>query len=87
MTGLVASASTSMALWIVRIVVVMALLCVAAALATPRGRLPLALRGMQKVLRRDKGEQGPATPVEPVRAWRKALALAFVIGAAIAAVA
>ena len=76
-----------MALWIVRIVVVMALLCVAAALATPRGRLPLALRGLQRVLRRDRGEREPATPTEPVCGWRKALALAFVIGAAIVAVA
>jgi len=76
-----------MALWIVRIVVVMAFLCVAAALATPRGRLPLALRGLQRVLRRDRGEQGPVIPAEPVCAWRKALALAFVIGAAVAAVA
>ena len=35
---------------ILRIVAVMALVCVAAALATPKGRLPLALRGLAKML-------------------------------------
>ena len=41
-------------LWIGRIVAVVALLCFAAVLATPPGRLPLALRGLQKMLRKDR---------------------------------
>ena len=39
-----------MALQIARLVAVVALLCVAAAIATPKGRLPLALRGLAKML-------------------------------------
>ena len=40
-----------MVLQIARLVAVLALLCVAAAIATPKGRLPLALRGLAKMLR------------------------------------
>ena len=40
---------------IVRLVLILALLCVAAAIATPKGRLPLALRGMAKLMARDRG--------------------------------
>ena len=47
---------------ILRIVAVMALVCVAAALATPKGRLPLTLRGLTKLLARDRGQ--PSTAVE-----------------------
>ena len=45
-------------LWIGRIIAVVALLCFAAALATPPGRLPLALRGLQKMLRKDQSAVG-----------------------------
>ena len=38
------------ALQIVRLVAVLALVCTAAAIATPKGRLPLALRGLAKML-------------------------------------
>ena len=41
------------ALQIVRIVAVIALVCVAGALATPKGRIPLALRGLAKVVSGD----------------------------------
>ena len=40
--------------WIAKIVVVVALLGVAAAIATPKGRLPLALRGLKKIVDRDR---------------------------------
>ena len=40
--------------WIAKIVLVVALLGVAAALATPKGRLPLALRGLKRILDRDR---------------------------------
>ena len=45
---------------ILRIAGVIALVCVAAALATPKGRLPLALRGLAKLL--DSGRAGSMTP-------------------------
>ena len=38
---------------LIRICAVVALLCVAAAIATPKGRLPLALRGLAKMLGKD----------------------------------
>ena len=40
----------TVAFQIARICVVVALVCVASALATPKGRLPLALRGLAKML-------------------------------------
>lgn len=53
-----------MPLQILRLVAVVALLCVAAAISTPRGRLPLALRGLNRVLGRPRadgrGERVPA---------------------------
>ena len=48
------------ALQIARLVAVLALVCVAAAIATPKGRLPLALRGLAKVL--GDGRAGSMTP-------------------------
>ena len=43
------------ALQIERLLAVLTLLIVAACLATPPGRLPLALRGVYRILRRDRG--------------------------------
>ena len=45
-----------MLLQVARLVAVLALLCAAAAIATPKGRLPLALRGLAKTLRKCEGE-------------------------------
>ncbi len=55
--------------WILRIVAVVALLCAAAAVATPKGRLPLAVRGLRRVLRRDAGlpPPGQTDRVSPLR--------------------
>ena len=68
---------------IARLVAILALLCVAAALATPKGCLPLALRGVAKLLARDRGQaQSTAVGgcrVQSVSAGKRALALAFVI--------
>ena len=55
-----------MALQIARLVAVVALLCAAAAIATPKGRLPLALRGLAKLLARDRG-QARSTAVDGYR--------------------
>ncbi len=35
---------------LIRVIAVVALLCVAAAICTPKGRLPLVLRGLKKTL-------------------------------------
>ena len=66
----------SAAVQALRVAAVIALLCAAAALATPPGRLPLALRGLSRVLGRRVGDGGP------VPAWRRALALVVVVVAA-----
>ncbi len=68
------------------IVVTMGLVLFAAALVTPKGRVPLALRGINKILRRDRGAAPQGAP-EKVALWRKLLAtvlvlIAFLIAAA-----
>ena len=55
-----------------RLVAVLALVCVAAALATPKGRLPLALRGIAKLFRISCEEQ-------TVPAWKRLLAFVLVL--------
>ena len=77
-----------MYLWIAKIVLVIALLGAAAVVATPKGRLPLALRGVKKMVREDRGETGPdrSAKGEPVSAGRKLLAFILVIAAVVAAV-
>ena len=73
--------------WIVRIVLVVACLGAAAAVATPRGRMPLALRGIRKMLRKDAGIRDTAKPEgESVAPWRKLLAFVLVLLAAVLAV-
>ena len=69
-----------------RVVAVIGLVVVAAALATPPGKLPLALRGIRRMLRRDLGEsEMPAEAKAPV--WRRALAFLLVLLAAAMALA
>ena len=64
-----------------RVLAVIALLVVAACLATPPGRLPLALRGIRRMLRRDLGiGETPAQTKAPV--WRRILAFLLVLAAA-----
>ena len=75
------------ALQIARLVAVLALVCVAAAIATPKGRLPLALRGLAKMMGscevpRSRGSEvkqphNPATP-QP-SAWKRGLAFLLVL--------
>ena len=76
-----------MAFQIARLTAVVALLCAAAAIATPKGRLPLALRGLAKLLARDRG-QAQSTAVEGCRlqsvsAGKRMLAFALVVLAVI----
>lgn len=73
---------------IAKVVLVIVLLGVAAAVATPKGRLPLALRGVMRMVRRDRGESGCAAAEkgEPVSAGKKFFAFLLVIIAIIVAV-
>ena len=71
------------AVQIARMVAVLALLCAAAAIATPKGRLPLALRGLAKLLARDRG-QAQSAAVESCRpqsvsAGKRTLAFVLVV--------
>ena len=68
-------------LQIARLVAILALLCVAAAIATPKGRLPLALRGLAKLLAHDRGQSVAVddTRLRSVSAGRRALAFLLVL--------
>ena len=82
-----------MVLQIARLVAVVALLCVAAAIVTPKGRLPLALRGLAKMVRRCEGEKErgnegshpPTIPPSHPSAGKRALAFALVVLAVVLA--
>ena len=63
---------------IVRIIAVIALVCVAGALATPRGRIPLAFRGVAKLFKISSEEQR-------VPGWKKFVTFLLVLGAIILA--
>ena len=83
----------TVAFQLARICLVIALVCVAAALATPKGRLPLALRGLAKMvgrceggkMRRDKGSHPLTLSPSHPSAGKRALAFALVIFAVILA--
>lgn len=77
---------------LIAMVIVMALIVSAAVLSTPKGRLPLAIRGLAKLL---KKEQNPTlnthnsalnTREAPVPTWRKVLAFILVIIALLLAI-
>ena len=72
-----------MALQIARLVAVVALLCAAAAVATPKGRLPRALRGLAKMVARDRGQtQSTAVDgcrLQSVSAGKRTLAFLLVL--------
>ena len=65
------------ALQIARIAAVIALLCFASALAAPPNRLPLALRGLRRILRKDMGAVGDVE--EKASPMRRAIALLLVL--------
>lgn len=68
-----------MMLWILRIVAVVVFLGLAAAIATPKGRLPLPLRGVQQMLRRDQGVPEGTIDGNVVSVWKKLLAFLLVL--------
>ena len=68
-----------------RVVVVTGLVVWAAVLATPKGRTPLVLKPILKLLRRQEGPSAGARP-EPVSAARRLSAFLLVVAAFILAV-
>jgi len=71
-------------LQIARLLAVLVLLIVAALLATPPGRLPLALRGVYKIIHRDRGlSETPVSTTAPT--WKRVLAFILVLIAAVLA--
>ena len=72
-----------------RFVVVIAMLAMAVSLTTVRGRTPLALRGLRRMLRQDEGSAGGVREdaSAPVAAWRRLLALLLVLASFFVAVA
>lgn len=69
----------SCAFQIARIAAVVALLVAAAVVAAPKGRLPLALRGVMRVLRRDGAAPDRSPAAETVKPARKFLAFVLVL--------
>ena len=67
------------------VILVVALLGVAAALATPPGRIPLALRGVYRMLKKDRGESAALPSSGPAPLWRRILAFFLVLIAALLA--
>ena len=69
------------ALQLARLVAVLALICIAAAIATPKGRLPLALRGLAKLLARDRGRSIAVddTRLQSVSGGKRTLAFLLVL--------
>ena len=69
------------ALQLARLVAVLALICIAAAIATPKGRIPLALRGLAKLLARDRGRSIAVddTRLQSVSGGKRTLAFLLVL--------
>ena len=70
---------------LVIVILIIALLGAAAALATPPGRLPLALRGVYRIMRKDRGESAAPPAAGPAPLWRRILAFFLVVLAALLA--
>ena len=83
--------------WIAKIVAVVGLLGAAAAMTTPKGRIPLALRGILRVVKGESGScsgrgscsgscsgrgRGRGRDGEEVAGWKKAVAFLLVLAAA-----
>jgi hypothetical protein len=63
----------------------MALIGIASAICTPKDRLPLALRGLKKLLGKESGASSDSD-AQPVPAWKKTIAFLLVLAAAALAI-
>ena len=79
--------SASAAFQVARVAAVVALLAAAAVVATPKGRLPLALRGVFRVMRRDGAVTGDEPMAARVSATRKFVAFLLLLAAVVLCVA
>ncbi len=78
MKGLLTQMTEETILQLARMLVVLALVVIAAALATPKGRIPLALRGVLRVLKKDRNLKDDETPkVAPM--WKRLVAFLLVL--------
>jgi len=76
------------AVWqFLRVTAVVALLAFAALAATPRGRIPLALRGLMRIMKKDRGIQPPQDGDKENKAplWKRLLAFVLAVAAAVLA--
>ena len=64
---------------IAKVAAVIGLVVWAAVLATPPGRLPLALRGLAKIMRRDSPQGAPADNGRPASAGRRVAAFFLIL--------
>ena len=69
-----------------RFIPVVALLGVAAYLLVDKSKLPLALRGLKKVLNAAPSREGAASSAQPVPVWKRLLALALIFIAFVLAI-
>ena len=71
---------------IARVAVVIGLVVWAAVLVTPKGRLPLAVRGLARMLRKDAGSPASSDDIKPVSGVRRFFAFLLVLLAALVAI-
>jgi len=64
---------------LIRVIVIIALVVFAAALATPKGRMPLALRGLQRILRKDRGLAAAPVETTPPSPLRRLLSFVLIL--------
>jgi len=64
---------------LIRVIVIIALVVFAAALATPKGRMPLALRGLQRILRKDRGLAAAPVETTPASPLRRLLSFVLIL--------
>ena len=77
---------SSVLMQIGRVVIVIGLVVWAAVLVTPKGRLPLAVRGLARMLRKDAGMPAASDDVKPVSGLRRFVAFLILLLAALVAV-
>ena len=62
-----------------RVAAVVILLCISSAIATPPRRLPLALRGLKRILQKDKGLAVDSESEKSVSATRKIISILLLV--------